>query len=164
MARGPRRVWIGTTAVLAVMIAGLAFLNSDLTTGNMFRNDVDSVQGQEAARSGLPRGRQRAHQRPGHRPRRSARGPRGAGRGARRRRGLAAGGGGPAGAKLEVTLDEDPYSTAGFDLIPGHPRGRARGRRGDVLVGGPTAEECDLRESAARDNRLIVPIARSWSS
>jgi MMPL family len=29
----------------------------------------------------------------------------------------------------------------------------------DVLVGGPTAEEYDLRQSAARDNRLIVPIA-----
>ena len=28
----------------------------------------------------------------------------------------------------------------------------------DVLVGGPTAEEHDLRESAARDNRVIVPL------
>jgi putative drug exporter of the RND superfamily len=28
-----------------------------------------------------------------------------------------------------------------------------------VLVGGPTAAEFDLRESTARDNRLIVPIA-----
>ena len=28
-----------------------------------------------------------------------------------------------------------------------------------MLVGGPTAEEYDLRQSAARDNRLIVPIA-----
>ena len=63
------------------------------------------------------------------------------------------------GAKLEVTLDEDPYSTAGFDLIPGI-RDAARAAGGDdVLVGGPTAEEYDLRQSAARDNRLIVPIA-----
>ena len=28
-----------------------------------------------------------------------------------------------------------------------------------MLVGGPTAEEYDLRQSATRDNRLIVPIA-----
>jgi RND superfamily putative drug exporter len=28
-----------------------------------------------------------------------------------------------------------------------------------ALVGGPTAEEYDLRESAARDNKVIVPIA-----
>ena len=65
---------------------------------------------------------------------------------------------GPAGAKLEVTLDEDPYSTAAFDLIPAI-RDAARGAAGDdVLVGGPTAEARST-ESAARDNRLIVPIA-----
>ena len=28
-----------------------------------------------------------------------------------------------------------------------------------MLVGGPTAEEYDLRQSAARDNKVIVPIA-----
>ena len=38
------------------MIAGLAFLNSDLTTGNMFRDDVDSVQGQELLEAGFPAG------------------------------------------------------------------------------------------------------------
>src|SRR5215204_5912186 len=56
VARGPRRVWIGVTAVLAVMIAGLAFVNSDLTSGNMFRDDVDSVQGQELLEAGFPAG------------------------------------------------------------------------------------------------------------
>jgi putative drug exporter of the RND superfamily len=66
---------------------------------------------------------------------------------------------GPAGTKLELTLEENPYSTEAFDLIPGI-RDAARGAAGDdVLVGGPTAEEYDLRQSAARDNRLIVPIA-----
>jgi putative drug exporter of the RND superfamily len=66
---------------------------------------------------------------------------------------------GPAGAKLEVTLDEDPYSTAGFDLIPGIRDAASAVAPDEVLVGGPTAEEYDLRQSAARDNRLIVPIA-----
>src|SRR5215207_9179147 len=56
VARHPRRVWMGATALLAVMMAGLVFLNSDLTTGNMFRNDVDSVEGQELLEAGFPAG------------------------------------------------------------------------------------------------------------
>jgi putative drug exporter of the RND superfamily len=159
VARGPRRVWIGTTAVLAVMITGLVFLNSDLTTGNMFRDEVDSVKGQELLEAGFPAG---------------ANAPTNVlvtdeSRLEDVRTAVAAAPGvaevsprverGPAGVKLEVTLDQDPYSTAGFDLIPGI-RGAAEGAAGDVvLVGGPTAEEYDLRQSASRDNRLIVPIA-----
>ncbi len=159
VARGPRRVWVGTLAVLAVMIAGLAFLNSDLTTGNMFRNEVDSVQGQELLEAGFPAGAnaptnvlvtdiskldevRAAVARADGVAEVSRRAERG-----------------PAGAKLEATLDEGPYSAAGFDLIPGI-REAAREAGGDgVLVGGPTAEEYDLRQSAARDNRVIVPIA-----
>jgi RND superfamily putative drug exporter len=157
--RRPRRVWLGTTAVLAVMIAGLAFLNSDLTTGNMFRNDVDSVQGQELLEAGFPAGANAptnvlvtdTSKLDGVRTA-VARAPGVAKVSPQVERG-------PAGAKLEVTLDEDPYSTGGFDLIPGI-RESARAVAGDhVLVGGPTAEEYDLRQSAARDNRLIVPIA-----
>jgi putative drug exporter of the RND superfamily len=159
VARGPRRVWVGTLAVLAVMIAGLAFLNTDLTTGNMFRNDVDSVQGQELLEAGFPAGanaptnvlvtdeskvdavRAALSEAPGV-AEVSPQVERG-----------------PAGAKLEVTLDEDPYSTAGFDLIPGIRDAASAVAPDEVLVGGPTAEEYDLRQSAARDNRLIVPIA-----
>jgi putative drug exporter of the RND superfamily len=159
VARGPRRVWVGTTAVLAVMIAGLAFLNSDLTTGNMFRNEVDSVRGQELLEAGFPAGSNAPtnvlvtdETELGAVRSAVARAPGVAEVSPQVERG-------PAGAKLEVTLDDDPYSTAAFDLIPGI-RKVARGvAGGDVLVGGPTAEEHDLRESAARDNRLIVPIA-----
>jgi putative drug exporter of the RND superfamily len=159
VARGPRRVWVGTTALLAVMIVGLVFLNSDLTTGNMFRDDVDSAQGQELLESGFPAG---------------ANAPTNVVVGRESevdavRNAVAGAPGvaevspqverGPAGVKLEVTLGEDPYSTAGFDLIPGIRESAREAADGDVLVGGPTAEEHDLRESAARDNRLIVPIA-----
>jgi putative drug exporter of the RND superfamily len=157
--RGPRRVWVGTTAVLAVLAVGLVQLNSDLTSGNMFRNDVDSVRGQELLEAGFPAGANAptnvlvmdnskvegvsnaVAQAPGVAevsPQREE---------------------GPTGIKFEVTLEEDPYSTAGFDLIPGI-RDAARGVAGDdVLVGGPTAEEHDLRDSTARDNVVIVPIA-----
>jgi RND superfamily putative drug exporter len=125
----------------------------------MFRNDVDSVRGQELLEAGFPAGAnaptnvlvshggdlEAVHAALGETPGVAEVSPR-----AER---------GPGGLKLEVTLDEDPYSTAGFDLIAGI-REAARGAAdGDVLVGGPTAEEHDLRVSAARDNRLIVPIA-----
>jgi putative drug exporter of the RND superfamily len=159
VARGPRRVGVGTTAVLAVMIAGLAFLNSDLTTGNMFRDDVDSAEGQQLLGKGFPAGvnaptnvlvsdggEVAAVQTA------VARAPGVAEVSPQAERG-------PAGVKFEVTLDEAPYSTAGFEVIPGIGEAAREAADGDVLVGGPTAEEHDLRESAARDNRLIVPIA-----
>jgi RND superfamily putative drug exporter len=141
------------------MMTGLAFLNTDLTTGNMFRDDVDSVRGQELLEKGFPAG--------ANAPTIVLVGDRAKVDAVRAAVAEAPGVAevsprverGPAGAKLEVTLDEDPYSTAGFDLIPGI-RTAARAVAGDdVLVGGPTAEEHDLRQSAARDNKLIVPIA-----
>jgi putative drug exporter of the RND superfamily len=159
VARGPRRVWIGSTAVLAVMAIGLVQLNGDLTSGNMFRDDVDSEQGQKLLEAGFPAGanaptnvlvtdnskvdavRTAVADAPGV---------------ARVSPQLERG---PAGTKLEVTLQEDPYSTAGFDLIP-EIRETARAAAGDaVLVGGPTAEEYDLRQSSERDNLVVVPIA-----
>jgi RND superfamily putative drug exporter len=159
VARGPRRVWVGTLAVLAVMIVGLAFLNSDLTSGNMFRDDVGSVRGQQLVDAGFPAGTNaptdilvtdESKLEPVRRAVAGAPGVAGVSPQVER---------GPAGSKLEVTLNEDPYSTAGFDLIPGI-REAARAVAGDnVLVGGPTAQEYDLRQSSVRDNRLIVPIA-----
>ena len=159
VARGPRRVWLGTTALLAVLSVGLVFLNNDLTTGNMFRDEVDSVQGQDLLEAGFPAGE--------NAPTNVLVTDEGRLDAVRGAVGQAAGVAevspeverGPSGSKLELTLDQDPYSTAGFELIPGI-REAARGAAGEaVLVGGPTAEEHDLRESAARDNRLIVPIA-----
>jgi putative drug exporter of the RND superfamily len=159
VARGPRRVWAGTTVLLVVLATGLVFLNSDLTTGNMFRNDVDSVQGQKLLEAGFPAGV--------NAPTDILVTDRGKVDAVRTAVARATGVAqvsqrveqGPAGARLEVTLDEDPYSTAGFDLIPGIRDAARAVAGGDVLVGGPTAQEYDLRQSAARDNRLIVPIA-----
>jgi putative drug exporter of the RND superfamily len=159
VARAPRRVWVGTTAVLAVMMTGLVFLNSDLTTGNMFRNDVDSVQGQELLEAGFPAGTNAPTNVLVTDPTKTN----------AVRTAVARADGvaevspqverGPGGDKLEVTLENDPYSTAGFDQIPGIREAAHEAAGDDVLVGGPTAEERDLRESSARDNRLIVPIA-----
>ncbi|MBA2523371.1 MAG: MMPL family transporter, partial [Solirubrobacterales bacterium] len=157
--RGPRKVWIGTIALLLVLCLGLTQLNSDLTSGNGFRNDVDSAEGQALIEESFPAGtdsptnvvvtdrskldvvREAVEKAPGV-----------AGISPRVEEG-------PTGAKLEVTLDQDPLSTAGFDLVPGIREAAHRAGGEAALVGGPTAEEFDLRESAARDNRVIVPIA-----
>jgi putative drug exporter of the RND superfamily len=157
--RGPRRVWVGTTAVLAVLSVGLIWLNSDLTSGNGFRNDVDSVQGQELLDQSFPSGANAptnvvvTDESKLDAVRTAAAGAPGVAEVSPREEQ------GPAGTKLELTLEEDPYSTAAFDLIPGI-RDEVHAAAGDgVLVGGPSAEEHDLRESAARDNVVIVPIA-----
>jgi RND superfamily putative drug exporter len=159
VARGPRRVWIGSIAALAVMSLGLVYLNSDLTTGNGFRDEVDSVQGQKLLNQGFPAGANAPTDIVVTDPskldavRAAAAGAPGVAEvSAREERG-------PAGVKLEVTLEADPYSTAAFDLIPGL-RDAVRSAAGDaVLVGGPSAQERDLRESTARDTLVIVPIA-----
>ena len=65
---------------------------------------------------------------------------------------------GPPGARFDVALEEEPYSNKAFELIPGL-RNVAKEAGGEsALVGGPTAEERDLRTSAERDNKLIPPI------
>ena len=157
--RGPRRVWIGTTVLLLVLCLGLTQLNSDLTSGNGFRNDVDSAEGQELIEESFPAGANaptdivvtderswtpsvpRSPRRPGW--------PRSVPRRSRAR---------PASSsrrRSTRTRTAPPGST----WCPGI-RDAAHGAGGDgVLVGGPTAAEYDLRQSAARDNRLVVPIA-----
>jgi RND superfamily putative drug exporter len=62
------------------------------------------------------------------------------------------------GTLFTLTLAEDPFSEEGFAQIA-PLREALREAGGDaVLVGGPTAEEHDLREAVSRDTRLLVPI------
>ncbi len=59
---------------------------------------------------------------------------------------------------LQATLTKDPYSTEAFDDIePIRDTVKEAGGE-DVLVGGPTAVEKDLRVASARDSLLIPPI------
>ena len=56
--------------------------------------------------------------------------------------------------QLSLTLNDGPYTTAALETIP-----KLRQTLGsEVLVGGPSAEEYDLREAATRDNWLIIPL------
>ena len=52
----PRRVWIGSVAALVVMSLGLVYFNTDLTTGNQFRDEESSTRGQELVARAFPAG------------------------------------------------------------------------------------------------------------
>jgi RND superfamily putative drug exporter len=153
----PRRVWGGALALLAVLAIGLLDLNSGLTSGNGFRGSVESVEGQDLLEQGFPAG--------GSAPsvvvvRDAARAD--AVRAALRRQPSVAFVGPPErgepGVKFDVTLKTDPYSDRAFDAVVDLRRVVKRAGGTSTLLGGPTAEERDLRVSATRDNRVIVPI------
>lgn len=63
---------------------------------------------------------------------------------------------GEPGARFELTLRGDPYSQEAFRRIS-DLRERARKAGGpEVLIGGPTAEEADVRAAATRDNAQVM--------
>ena len=153
----PRRVWIGVLTALVVMSFGLVFLNTELTTGNQFRDEETSTRGQDLVARAFPAGANvpntvlvpnpdQADEVRGalaDRPEVASLGPVETGR---------------PGARFDLILRADPYSTAAFDQIA-DLRDTVKQTGGEgVLIGGPTAEERDLRLSAARDTRVIVPL------
>jgi RND superfamily putative drug exporter len=153
----PRPVWIGSTAVLAALCIGLVLLSTNLTTGNQFRDEESSTRGQDLVARAFPAGanapntvivpnplvagdvRQALLAEPD----------------------VAAVGSvetGRPGARFDLTLAIDPYSREAFGRIPELRDAAERAGGEDVLIGGPTAEEHDLRDSAKRDNFVIVPL------
>ncbi len=158
ISRGPRRVWIGTIAVLLLMTLGWLNLDTGLTQTSSFRNDVESVKGQELLAESFPAGASA----PGYVivPDTS--------KTADVAEALASqdavddvriGATGPPGQLIQVTLADDPYATSTYDQIP-ELRAVAKEAGGeDVLLGGPTATERDLRVAAAHDSKLIPPVA-----
>ncbi len=58
-----------------------------------------------------------------------------------------------------MVLEPEPYSTDAFELIPGLRATVKEAGGPGVLVGGPSAIEYDVRQAAARDTRVIIPIA-----
>jgi putative drug exporter of the RND superfamily len=130
--------------------------DSGLTTGNGFRDEESSTRGQDLVAQAFPAGANvpntvlvpnpqqadevRAELR--RRPEVAALGPVETDQ---------------PGARFDLVLRADPYSTKAFDQIP-ELRRVAERAGGEVLLGGPTAEEYDLRQSAERDTLVIVPI------
>ena len=157
VARRHRAVWIATTLALIAVALGTLSLDTSLTTGNAFRGEVESVEGQKLLERSFPAGASAPTTvivtDPGKlnavvaaandAPEVAAVGPVQTG---------------PPGARFDVTLTEDPFSQAGFaEIAPLREQLRAAG--GDaVLVGGATAEEGDLREAIRHDTFLLVPL------
>jgi putative drug exporter of the RND superfamily len=136
---------------------GLVFFTDNLTTGNQFRDEESSTRGQVLLERAFPAGANVPNTVMVPNPDqvdevRSA---------LRRQPEVAALGPverGKPGARFDLTLRADPYSKRAFDEIPALREEAARSGGEGVLIGGPTAEESDLRDAAARDNWVIMPL------
>ena len=153
----PRPVWIGTLAALLVLMSGLFAFNTNLTSANSFRDDVEAVQGQELLALAFPAGASAPTDvivpDPARAPAVATALRQVPGVSAVARVDRA-----EPGVRLAVTLDPDPYSTEAFALVP-DLRDAAKGAGGaETLVGGPTAVEHDVREASERDLALLPPI------
>jgi RND superfamily putative drug exporter len=157
VATRPRRVAIGSTAVLLVLCAGLGFFSTDLTTNDSYRTKVESVEGQEILSRHFPAGASAPV---------DIVVPPGADVAAVRRAVARADGvesvSGPVaegdrGVLVQATLEPQPYSTEAFDLIEPIRDAAHRAAEG-ALVGGASAVEFDVREAAAWDSTVIPPI------
>ena len=152
-----RRVWILTALALAAASLGVLTLDDELTSSNGFRGSVEAVQGQEILQQSFPAGASA--------PTTVLVLPGGDVEGAvaaARSSPLVAEVGEPErgepGTRFLVTLRADPFSKDGFAAID-PLRDDLRAAAGDaVLVGGPTAEEADVRAANERDTRLLVPL------
>ena len=154
IARWPRRLWVGSTLALVLLALGLTGLDTTLTQQQQFTDNVEAVRGQALLASGFL---------PGASAPASVFVPRGADVGAVRgalqdapqAASVSAAREGPPGTLITLVLDGDPYAPGTVDQIPG-----LRIAVGEVaLVGGPTAQEFDLRAAANRDNLVVPPAA-----
>jgi RND superfamily putative drug exporter len=153
----PRPVWVGSTALLVVLSIGWVFFSTNLTTGNQFRDPESSTRGQDLVERAFPAG--------GSAPSTvvvpNPLNVRQVQQALLDRDEVAAVGRvetGEPGARFDMTLRDDPYAKSTFAQIPDLRETAKEAGGEDVLIGGPTAEEHDLRESAARDNKVIVPL------
>ncbi len=156
----PRLVWVATAAGLAALSLGVLTLDDDLTTANAFRGSVESVEGQRLIEQSFPAGASAATVvLVTDRSQTAA-----ALVSAREATGVAFIGApesGDAGDRFEVTLEYDPFGKEGFAVIEPLRQALRAGAGDGVLVGGPTAEEADLRKAAKRDTMVLVPLVLS---
>jgi RND superfamily putative drug exporter len=155
--RRRRAAWIGTTLALAVLALGMVGLDDDLTTANSFRGSVESVEGQRLLSEAFPAGESAPAVVLVTGPSKVA----AAVAAARSADGVTRVGpperGGP-GTRFPVILEGDPFGTSGFQSIAPLRRDLRAAAGNAVLVGGPTAEEADLRAAVQRDTKLLVPL------
>jgi RND superfamily putative drug exporter len=158
-AANPKRTFGGVVAVLLVMCLGLTFFSTDLTTNDSYRTEVESVEGQELLAKSFPAGSSA--------PtdiivtRASDVGPVAAA--VREVDGVESvtppvAEGDDGRVLMQATLEPPPYSTEAFDLIEPIREAADAAVSEDVLVGGASAVEFDVREAAAYDSTVIPPV------
>jgi putative drug exporter of the RND superfamily len=157
VAQGPKRVLVGSIAVLLVLCAGFGFFSTDLTTNDSYRTEVESVEGQELLSQSFPSGASAPTDiivsDPADVPAVT--------QAVERAEGVESVTGpvaqGEEGVLVQATLEPEPYSTEAFDLV--EPIREAADRAApNTLVGGATAVEFDVRDAAAWDSTVIPPI------
>ncbi len=158
VARGPRRVWIGTVALLVVLSAGVLTMDTGLTQSDAYREEVESIEGQELLAQSFPAGASAATEILVPRDADVAAVTRAA-EGVEGVASVSPGGEGAGRVLLRAVLEPNPYSTEAYDLIPDLRDAVKEAGSDEVLVGGPSAIERDVRTAAARDSMLIPPIA-----
>lgn len=156
----PRRIWLATIVVLAVLCLGWTEYSEGLTQNNSYTSKVDSVRGEELLKKSLPPG---------------ATGPTVV---------IVKGDDGAVEeakavlradpqvafvadevltsdgtSRIQATLKSDPYSPDSRAAIPRLRAEMGQVQNAEVLVGGPSAVDYDQRKTAKRDNRLIIPVA-----
>ena len=153
----PRAVWIVTALLLVAMSFGLLNFSTGLTQGNSYRGDVESVQGQEMLATSFPAGENAPTDIvvPDKAKAKAVAAAVAAVPGVANVRPAGAG---PPGVQLAATLKYSPYATEAYDVIPGIRTAAKEAGGANVLVGGPTAIETDLRAASTRDTKLIIPI------
>jgi len=157
VAAGPRRVMLGSIAVLLICCAGFAFFSTELTSEDSYRTKVESVEGQELLDKSFASGTTALTDVVVTEPDRvdAVRGEVAAVDGVESvSRPVASG---PKGILVQATLEPNPYSTEAFDLVE-PMRDAAHAAAPGTLVGGPSAIEFDVRDAAGWDSIAIPPI------
>ncbi|HEY8582294.1 MAG TPA: MMPL family transporter, partial [Capillimicrobium sp.] len=154
----PRRVWIGATAVLAVLALGLVGLSPTLSPTDQFSDKPEAVTGQELLAASFSAGESAPATVIVPDPSAAER-VRAA---IEAERGLVAAVGraeeGPPGVQLQVVLASDPFASRAVESIPRLREVADEAAGGDALVGGQTAQTYDLQEAAQRDNLVVPPL------
>jgi RND superfamily putative drug exporter len=157
IAVSPRRVMLGTIGVLLICCVGFATFSTDLTAEDTYREEVESVEGQDLLNLSFPSGTTAPtdivvpDEAKVAAVTQAVEGVSGV------EAVSAPVATGPPGTLVQATLEPNPYSTDAFDLI--EPiRDAAHGAEPEALVGGPTAVEFDVRDAAGWDSIVIPPI------
>jgi RND superfamily putative drug exporter len=153
----PRRIMFGTVGVLLVCCVGFASFSTDLTSEDTYRSEVESVEGQHLLDQSFPSGTTAPTDI-------VVPDPADVGRVSAAVEGVEGVEAvsppvaeGPPGTLVQATLEPNPYSTEAFDLVE-PMREAAHGVSEDVLIGGPTAVEFDVRDAASWDSKVIPPL------